>query len=223
MRNVPYQPEAFPASAHGFCLDAWFYWHLPGCRLSRLRSGLLIQIPRNTAASPMSTAEQARCSFEELFNASAFGTNLLFLHRGVLPPKSGIGHHYHNQMEEMFVILDNEAQFTIDGRTSEPDRSGRRTMPHGPLPRIYNPTERPTQWRMNIAVSSVKAKYDNFDLMTIGPVRPSMPNRPSSIFVWIGHCCILSITCMGAKAASCIAGFSSPRFSLRTGLMWITW
>jgi gentisate 1,2-dioxygenase len=28
---------------------------------------------------------------------------------------------------------------------------------------IYNPTERPTQW-MNIAVSSVKAKYDNFDL-----------------------------------------------------------
>src|SRR5260370_17203521 len=45
--------------------------------------------------------------FEELFDTSAFDTNLLFLHRGVLPPKAGIGHHYHNQMEEMFVILDN--------------------------------------------------------------------------------------------------------------------
>ena len=43
--------------------------------------------------------------FEELFDASAFNTNLIFLHRGVLPPKGGIGHHYHNQMEEMFVIL----------------------------------------------------------------------------------------------------------------------
>ena len=101
--------------------------------------------------------------FEELFDTSAFDTNLLFLHRGVLPPKAGIGHHYHNQMEEMFVILDNEAQFTIDGRTSTlagpagaPCRMGRS---HG----IYNQTDHPTQW-MNIAVSSSKGKYDNFDL-----------------------------------------------------------
>src|SRR5216683_209909 len=41
--------------------------------------------------------------FEELFDTSAFDTTLLFLHRGVLPPKAGIGHHYHNQMEEMFL------------------------------------------------------------------------------------------------------------------------
>ena len=53
-----------------------------------------------------------------LFDAFALNTNLIFLHRGVIPPKGGIGHHFHNQMEEMFVIFDNEAQFTIDGRTS---------------------------------------------------------------------------------------------------------
>ncbi|MDQ6664789.1 MAG: hypothetical protein M3Z23_10385, partial [Acidobacteriota bacterium] len=53
-----------------------------------------------------------------LFDASTLNTNLIFLHRGVIPPKSGIGHHYHNQMEEMFVIFNGEAQFTIDGRTS---------------------------------------------------------------------------------------------------------
>ena len=44
--------------------------------------------------------------------------NLIFLHRGIIQPKSGIGHHFHNRCEEMFVIFDAEAQFTIDGRTS---------------------------------------------------------------------------------------------------------
>jgi len=42
--------------------------------------------------------------FEELFDTPAFDTTLLFLHRGVLPPKAGIGHHYHNQTEEMFEL-----------------------------------------------------------------------------------------------------------------------
>ena len=66
-------------------------------------------------------------------------------------------------MEEMFVIFDNVAQFTIDGRTSElkgpagvPCRMG---SSHG----IYNPTDHPTQW-MNIAVGTVRGRYDAFDL-----------------------------------------------------------
>src|SRR6476646_4900518 len=42
-------------------------------------------------------------------------TNLWFLHRGNIPPKTGIGHHFHNNCEEMFIILNGEAQFTIDG------------------------------------------------------------------------------------------------------------
>jgi hypothetical protein len=56
--------------------------------------------------------------FMALLDAHSLDTNLLFLHRGILEPKSGIGHHFHNQCEEMFVIFDGEAQFTIDGRTS---------------------------------------------------------------------------------------------------------
>ncbi len=53
-----------------------------------------------------------------LFDSHTLDTNLYFLHRGVIQPKSGIGAHFHNQCEEMFVIFDGEAQFTIDGRTS---------------------------------------------------------------------------------------------------------
>ena len=54
-----------------------------------------------------------------LFDAHTLDTNLFFLHRGVIQPKSGIGAHFHNQCEEMFVIFDGEAQFTIDGRSEE--------------------------------------------------------------------------------------------------------
>jgi len=46
------------------------------------------------------------------------GVNLFFLHRGFLPPGGGIGEHFHNYCEEMFVILDGEAEYSIDSRTS---------------------------------------------------------------------------------------------------------
>jgi oxalate decarboxylase/phosphoglucose isomerase-like protein (cupin superfamily) len=49
-----------------------------------------------------------------MFDEHSLDTNLFFLHRGAIDPKSGVGHHFHNQCEEMFVILDGEAQFTID-------------------------------------------------------------------------------------------------------------
>src|SRR5262245_42103499 len=44
-----------------------------------------------------------RLDFTALLNVNAFDTNHFFLHRGVIQPKSGIGVHFHNQCEEMFV------------------------------------------------------------------------------------------------------------------------
>src|SRR5437868_8635325 len=119
--------------------------------------------PAKYRPSPSVHAGAGQLDYMALFDSHSLDTNLYFLHRGIIEPKSGIGHHFHNQMEEMFVIFDNEAQFTIDGRTSTlrgpagaPCRMGRSHA-------IYNPTDRPTEW-MNIAVGSVKGKYDNFDL-----------------------------------------------------------
>jgi mannose-6-phosphate isomerase-like protein (cupin superfamily) len=114
-----------------------------------------------------------------LFDASSLNTNLIFLHRGVLPPKGGIGHHYHNQMEEMFVIFDNEAQFTIDGRTASLQGPAGAPCRMGRSHAIYNPTDKPTEW-MNIAVGSVKGKYDNFDL---GDDRAGAPLDPKPVFI----------------------------------------
>src|ERR1700678_3421260 len=101
-------------------------------------------------------------NFGPLMTDKTLSTNLLFLHRGVLQPHSGIGQHFHNHCEEMFVIFDGEAEFTINGRTTllkgtwgAPDRMG---SSHG----IYNPTDHDVEW-MNINVGMSKV-YDAFNL-----------------------------------------------------------
>ena len=91
------------------------------------------------------------------------GTNLYFLHRGVLPPGGGIGAHFHNQCEEMFVILDGEAQYTIDGRTSVLKGPAGAPARIGHSHAIYNHTDKPVQW-MNINVGLFPHYYDAFNL-----------------------------------------------------------
>ena len=101
-------------------------------------------------------------NFGPLMNDKTLSTNMIFLHRGVLHAHCGIGQHFHNHCEEMFVIFDGEAEFTINGRTSllkgtvgAPDRMG---SSHA----IYNPTDHDVEW-MNINVGTSKV-YDAFNL-----------------------------------------------------------
>ncbi len=114
-----------------------------------------------------------------LLDAHSLDTNLFFLHRGILEPKSGIGHHFHNQCEEMFVIFDGEAQFTIDGRTSVLKGPAGALCRMGHSHAIYNATDKPVQW-MNINVSAMKGTYDNFDL---GDDRRDVPLDPIPVFM----------------------------------------
>jgi mannose-6-phosphate isomerase-like protein (cupin superfamily) len=138
--------------------------------------------------------------YMELFGPQDFNTNVIFVHRGVLRPKSGIGHHFHNQMEEMFVIFGNRAQFTIDGRTAElvgpaaaPCRMG---SSHG----IYNPTDQPTQW-MNIAVGSVRGRYDAFDLHD-DRVGVSLDAKPVFMNIKIDRALLESVRAMNGGKGS---------------------
>ena len=119
--------------------------------------------PSSFRPSPAVHGGAGHLDFGALLTAAGQDTHFYFLHRGVIAPKSGIGAHFHNQCEEMFVILDGEAQFTIDGRTSSlkgpagaPTRTGHS---HG----IYNPTDSPVQW-LNINVTALKGVYDAFNL-----------------------------------------------------------
>ena len=101
-------------------------------------------------------------NFGPLMTDKTLSTNFIFLHRGVLHPGGGIGQHFHNHCEEMFVIFDDQAEFTVNGRTSllkgtvgAPDRMG---SSHA----IYNPTDHDVEW-MNINVGTSKV-YDAFNL-----------------------------------------------------------
>lgn len=107
------------------------------------------------------------------------GTNLFFLHRGVIPPGGGIGAHFHNQCEEMFVILDGEAQYTIDGRTSVLKGPGGAPARIGHSHAIYNHTDKPVQW-MNINVGLYPRFYDAFNL---DDSRVGVPVDPVPTFI----------------------------------------
>ncbi|HZT30036.1 MAG TPA: cupin domain-containing protein [Bryobacteraceae bacterium] len=114
-----------------------------------------------------------------LIDGAQLETNLLFMHRCQISPLGGVGHHYHNQMEEMFIIFNGEAQFTIDGRTSQlqgpvgaPCRMGRSHA-------IYNPTNQPVEF-MNIGITSVKGKYDASNL---DDDRVGVPLDPKPVFI----------------------------------------
>src|SRR5438045_960597 len=101
-------------------------------------------------------------NFGPLMNDKTLSTNFIFLHCGVLHAHSGIGQHFHNHCEEMFVIFDGEAEFTVNGRTSllkgtvdAPDRMGSSNA-------IYNPSDHDVEW-MNINVGTSKV-YDAFNM-----------------------------------------------------------
>ena len=102
-------------------------------------------------------------SFASLLNRGAVTPEFNFLHRGVIPPGAGIGHHFHNTVEEMFVILDGEAQFTIDGRTATVKGPAGVICRTGHSHAIYNAGTTPVQW-MNLNVSLIAGVYDAFDL-----------------------------------------------------------
>ena len=131
--------------------------------LEPLASRIAHTDPAKYRPSPSVHAGAGRLDFMALLDFHALDTNLYFLHRGIIEPKSGIGHHFHNNCEEMFVILDGEAQFTVDGRTSLLKGPAGAPARMGHSHAIYNPTNQPVQW-MNINVSALKGEYDNFDL-----------------------------------------------------------
>jgi mannose-6-phosphate isomerase-like protein (cupin superfamily) len=135
--------------------------------------------PARYRPSPSVHKGAGQLDYMALFNQNSVDTNLYFLHRGIIEPKSGIGAHFHNHCEEMFVILDGEAQFTVDGRTSLLKGPAGAPTRMGHSHAIYNPTDKPVQW-MNINVSAIKAVYDAFDL---SDSRVGAPLDPIPVFM----------------------------------------
>jgi mannose-6-phosphate isomerase-like protein (cupin superfamily) len=102
-------------------------------------------------------------SLTGLLNRGAIGPHFNFLHRGEIPVGSGIGHHFHNTADEMFVILNGEAQFTIDGRTAVVKGPAGVVSRAGHSHAILNSGSEPLQW-INFQVSVTAGISDAFDL-----------------------------------------------------------
>ena len=114
---------------------------------------------------------------ELLVPPTAMDVNLNFMHRCEIMPGGGVGAHFHNTNEEMFIVFDGQAEFTIDGRTSvlkgtavgAPCRMGHSHA-------IYNPSDKPMEF-MNINVAEIKGHYDAFNLndARIGVAKDPIP------------------------------------------------
>lgn len=108
-------------------------------------------------------AGAGKMGFTELIGRRDLSTNFLYLHTGTIAPKSGIGHHFHHNIEEMYVILNGEAEFTINGRTAKIKAPAIVPCKMGDSHAIYNSSNEPIRW-MNYAVSREKGMGGAFDL-----------------------------------------------------------
>jgi mannose-6-phosphate isomerase-like protein (cupin superfamily) len=108
-------------------------------------------------------AGAGQMKFTGLIGSQALATNFLYLHAGEIPDKAGIGEHFHHTIEEMYVILDGEAEFTINGRSSKIKGPALVPCKMGDAHGIYNSSGKTLKW-LNFAVSTTKGRGDNFDL-----------------------------------------------------------
>jgi mannose-6-phosphate isomerase-like protein (cupin superfamily) len=125
-------------------------------------------------------AGAGQMGFTQLVGRDVLSTNFLYLHAGVIQPKGGIGHHFHHNIEEMYVLLNGEAEFTVNGRTSRLRAPVAVPCKKGDSHAIYNPTNEPLRW-LNFAVSANKGQGDAFDL---GDTRVGAPIDKVPVFVY---------------------------------------
>jgi mannose-6-phosphate isomerase-like protein (cupin superfamily) len=116
---------------------------------------------------------------ELLVPPSAMDVNLNFMHRCEIMPGGGVGHHFHNTTEEMFIVFDGQAEFTIDGRTSVLQGTVGAPCRMGHSHAIYNPSDKPVEF-MNINVAQIKGHYDAFNL---DDARVEVPKDPIPTFM----------------------------------------
>ncbi len=149
------------------------------CDAEPLKERIVVNDPAGYRHAESAHGGAGALDYMGVLKSSDLSSNFLFLHVGVLLPKSGIGHHFHHKMEEMYVILDGEAEFTINGRTSLLQGPAAVPCKMGQSHAIYNKSDKPVRW-LNFAVGSEKGRYDNFDL---DDDRVGAPLDPIPVFV----------------------------------------
>ena len=84
--------------------------------------------------------------FGSLFDRDDFETPFAFVHSAILLPGGGIGYHRHDDSEEIFITVDNAAQFTHNGRTAVVEGGAAVPLRSGEIHAIHNHTDSETRW-----------------------------------------------------------------------------
>ncbi len=84
--------------------------------------------------------------FRKLLGRADFETPFAFVHCAILLPGGGIGYHRHDDAEEIFITVDNAAQFTHNGRTAIVEGGAAVPSRSGEIHAIHNHTDRETRW-----------------------------------------------------------------------------
>ncbi len=115
----------------------------------------------NAAAKSHQGAGEVR--FTNICGTPDFATNMRAISRGELPPGTGIGEHVHRNMEEIFIILNATAQFTVNGHTAELPPGAMVVCRKGSSHGIYNQNRDVSLDWLYFAVSMERDKWDAID------------------------------------------------------------
>ncbi len=115
----------------------------------------------NAAAKSHQGAGAVR--FTNICGTPDFATNMRAISRGELPPGTGIGEHVHRNMEEIFIILNATAQFTVNGHTAELPPGAMVICQKGASHGIYNQNKDVSLDWLYFAVSMERDKWDAVD------------------------------------------------------------
>jgi quercetin dioxygenase-like cupin family protein len=99
----------------------------------------------------------------DILGTPDFATNMRAISRGEIPPGASIGEHVHRNMEEIFIILNAPAQFTVNGRTAELPPSAMVICPKGSSHGIYNQNRDVSLDWLYFAVAMERDKWDAVD------------------------------------------------------------
>lgn len=109
----------------------------------------------------------------------AFQTPFMLLSASTIPPGAGIGHHFHHMSEEVYIILDGNAEFTVNGRTSLLNGLAGAPCRLRDSHAIYNSGKVPATLLV-FAVSKEMGSYEAFDL---ADDRVGAPLDPRPVFL----------------------------------------
>ena len=101
--------------------------------------------------------------FTDIVGTPDFATNMRAISRGEIPPKCGIGEHLHRNMEEIFIVLNAPAQFTVNGHTALLPPGAMVVCRKGDSHGIYNPNpDKSLDW-LYFAVSMERGVWGSIE------------------------------------------------------------